>query len=187
MDARVKPAHDGLSDNLGIEDQMAIYTVHEPPEKRRESRRGPERFRFVRDGFYFWALVLAPFWMLWRRLFLVFIGYVLLSVALNVAMHFAQAPDAAKFATQTLLSLLVGLEAGSLRRWTLRRRGWRDLGIVSADNVEAAERRFFDAWEGGSGAVQAAPAAPTSFLATARPLTSSPGVIGLFPEPGTSR
>jgi hypothetical protein len=166
---------------------MAIYTVHEPPEKRRESRRRPERFRFVRDGFHFWAFVLAPFWMLWRRLFLVFIGYVLLSVALNVALYLAQAPGAANFATQALLALLVGLEAGSLQRWTLRRRGWGDVGIVSADNLEAAERRFFDAWEGKSGAARPAPAAPTSFLATARPLTSSPGVIGLFPEPGGSR
>lgn len=168
---------------------MAIYTIHEPPQKRRESRRGLERFRFVRDGFYFWAFLLAPFWMLWRRLFLVFIGYLLLSVVLNVAMHFAQAPDAAKFATQMLLSLLVGLEAGSLQRWTLCRRGWRDLGIVSADNVEAAERRFFDSWEGESAAARTVPAgAPaTSFLATARPLTSSSGVIGLFPEPGGSR
>lgn len=168
---------------------MAIYTVHEPPAKRRESRQGPERFRFVRDGFYFWAFVLAPFWMLWRRLFLVFIGYVLLSAALSAALYFADAPRPAMFAAQALLSLLVGLEAGSLRRWTLRRRGWRDLGVVSAEGVEAAERRFFDAWNGEPSAPGAASTqpAPTSFLAGARPLTSSSGVIGLFPEPGAPR
>ncbi len=45
-----------------------------------------------------------------------------------------------------LVALLVGFEAASLRRWTLTRRGWTDHGVVVADDVEAAERRFFDAW-----------------------------------------
>ena len=30
---------------------------------------------FVRDGFYFWAFLLGPLWMLWRRLWLVLVVY----------------------------------------------------------------------------------------------------------------
>ena len=41
---------------------MAIYTVHKPPMKRTEP--DPERFKFVRDGFYFWAFLLGPVWMM---------------------------------------------------------------------------------------------------------------------------
>ena len=37
----------------------------------RERHADPERFVFVRDGFYFWAFLLGPVWMLWRRLWLV--------------------------------------------------------------------------------------------------------------------
>ena len=33
-----------------------------------------------------------------------------------------------------------------MRRWTLARRGWKNLGVVVGDDLEAAERRFFDAW-----------------------------------------
>ncbi len=41
---------------------------------------------------------------------------------------------------------MIGLEASTLRRFTLRRRGWRNVGVVSGDDLEDAERRFFDAW-----------------------------------------
>ena len=45
-----------------------------------------------------------------------------------------------------LISLLVGLEAGTLRRFTFERRGWENVGIVCRPMLEDAERRFFDAW-----------------------------------------
>ena len=50
-----------------------------------QSTPDPERFVFVRDGFSFWAFLLAPLWMLRARLWLVFVGYVVVAVALQVA------------------------------------------------------------------------------------------------------
>jgi hypothetical protein len=89
------------------------------------------------------------------------------------------------------------MEAGSLMRWTLRRNKWRDAGLVSADSLEAAERRFFDAFARGGGEVAPAPSAPAgpapavsaSFAAPPmrRAAAADPGIVGLFPEPGTSR
>jgi hypothetical protein len=76
-----------------------------------------------------------------------------------------------------LIALLVGIEAASMRRWTLLRRGWRDRGIVIADDLEMAERRFFDSWSAESAMPPPPPYAPVS----------SAGVIGLFPEPGGGR
>jgi hypothetical protein len=174
---------------------MPIYTVHAPSEKRRVERRGPERFRFVRDGFHVWAFLITPVWLLWRRLFLAFIGYVVLSAALATAVIFTGAPRGAVFVAEALFSLLIGFEAGTLQRLSLRMRGWREVGVVSADDLEAAERRFFDSWRAGEQAAAsvppplppASPPPPSSFLAAGRPLSSSPGVIGLFPEPGGSR
>ena len=49
---------------------MPTYTVHQPPPRQGEAARAPERFVFVRDGFHFWAFVLAPFWLLRYRLWL---------------------------------------------------------------------------------------------------------------------
>jgi hypothetical protein len=55
---------------------MPTFTVHEPPPLKSESVTSPERFVFVRDGFYFWAFVLAPLWLLVRRLWLAFVIFV---------------------------------------------------------------------------------------------------------------
>jgi hypothetical protein len=167
---------------------MKIYTVHQPPERWREARRGPERFAFVRDGFHFWAFLLGPLWMLWRRLFLVFLGYIVVSALLAAALYFSNAPSDAKTAAHVALAILVGLEAGSLRRWTLRRRGWREVGVVSADGQEAAERRFFDQWDGDADTRSSVPpAAPGGPLPAMRRPTAPPEVVGLFPEPGMPR
>ena len=175
---------------------MPIYTVHEPPAKRRESRRGPENFRFVRDGFHWWAFLLTPLWLLVKRLWLVLLAYLILSAALSFGLHRLGVPQNAVFLVEVLLSLLIGMEAGSLTRWTLRRNKWRDAGLVSADSLEAAERRFFDAFARGeampptpSAPAGPAPATSASFAAPPmrRPAASDPGIVGLFPEPGTSR
>ncbi|MBX6426083.1 MAG: DUF2628 domain-containing protein [Variibacter sp.] len=163
---------------------MAIFTVHQPPEHWPEARRGPERFVFVRDGFHLWAFLFAPFWMLYRRLYLVFIGYAVVAVALNIALLFAHASGRATFLAHALLALLVGLEAGTLRRWTLQRRGWREVGIVSAEDREVAERRFFARW---SAEHEGQPSAAVSAPGPMRRPASASDVIGLFPEPGAPR
>ncbi|HET9903675.1 MAG TPA: DUF2628 domain-containing protein [Xanthobacteraceae bacterium] len=165
---------------------MKIYTVHQPPERWREARRGPERFAFVRDGFHFWAFLLGPLWMLWHRLVLVLIGYLVLLVGLSVGLSAAGASSGAAFTAQLLLAILVGLEAPTLRRFTLRRRGWREVGVVSADDREAAERRFFDQWEREAGPASAPPSSLGPLPPVRRPAAPTEA-LGLFPEPGASR
>ena len=168
---------------------MAVYTVHQPPLRRHESLPAPERFAFVRDGFHFWAFVLGPLWMLRYRMWLVLIGYVAVFAALQFALHFLGASDTIKAIAGLLLDVLVGIEAGTLRRFTLGRRGWRNVGVVVGDDVEMAERRFFDAWVNGSSSkpesvlTSSPPAVPPSY----RLAPASPEIIGLFPEPGASR
>ena len=76
-------------------------------------------------------------------------------------------------------ALLVGFEAATLRRYGLTRRGWKILGVVVGDDLESAERRFFDAWVVGRVPLPA----PTPGVGPAAPAPSGP-IIGLFPEPG---
>ena len=162
---------------------MAVYTVHEPLPRKDEAFANPERFAFVRDGFYFWAFLLGPLWMLWRRLWLVTLLYFALSAALQGGLWALNGTGGVKFFVWFLLALLVGFEAGSLRRWTLTRRGWRNLGVVVGDDVETAERRFFAAWSPQSAPV-VAPAAhsPRTFTRA-----GDNQIIGLFPHSGAPR
>jgi len=168
---------------------MPTFTVHEPRPRKGESAASPERFVFVRDGFYFWAFALPPLWLLARRLWLVFVLYLLAVIAINVALYFLNAPSLARLSVSFLTSLLIGFEAGTLWRWTLARRKAKTVGVVVAEDLEMAERRFFAAW-GERQTPQSAPAKsePPQFSAPVRrgPPTGS-DVIGLFPEPGGSR
>ncbi len=172
---------------------MPVYTVHQPPLKKYEGVPDPERFAFVRDGFGFWAFVLGPLWMLRHRMWLVLLGYIVVAVLLQVALRRFGAPDGASAFAGLMLALLVGLEAGTSRRFTLGRRKWKNLGVIVGDDRESAERRFFDSWVRGETLAPHAPTESTVARASApgSPMPShpapAPDVIGLFPEPGARR
>jgi hypothetical protein len=124
---------------------MAVYTVHEPPPRRYETEADPERFTFVRDGFSFWAFLLGPLWMIWHRMWLVLLGYVVTIAALTGLVRLLNLSDLVAVTIGLLLALLIGFEAATLRRFTLARRRWHNVGVIVGDDVELAERRFFDA------------------------------------------
>jgi hypothetical protein len=159
---------------------MTTFTVHEPLPRKSEDVAPPERFAFVRDGFYFWALVLGPVWMLYHRLWLVFVMYMVGIAGLQAGLWALGASALVKFTVSLLIALLVGFEAGSLRRWSLRR--WINRGIVVAHNREAAEHRFFDRWNVQAPAsVSREPPPPPP--PPAHVPTSDHDIIGLFPQP----
>jgi Protein of unknown function (DUF2628) len=165
---------------------MAAYTVFEPPPRGDQTKADPVRFRFVRDGFSWGAFLLGPLWMIRRRLWLVLLGYVVLIAALVVASaRLAGIGDLPGFVA-VLVALLLGLEGSTLIRWTLRRRRWKELGIVVGKNREEAEYRFFNDWVAhGAGHPEPPPAPPGAPLPSGR--SYAPDVVGLFPEPGGSR
>jgi hypothetical protein len=169
---------------------MPIYTIHEPPLRTAGASADPVRFVFVRDGFYVWAFLLTPFWMLWHRLWLVLVSYVVLLALFDGLLRFAGASAGVIALVGILISLLIGLEAGPLRRFTLRRRRWRNAGLVSGYDLEDAERRFFDTWVRRAPSRNdwsSAPTPPPFGAAVAAHTADASGVIGLFPEPGAQR
>jgi hypothetical protein len=151
--------------------------------RKRETSVDPERLVFVRDGFHFWAFLLAPFWLLWHRLWLALVLWVVVFGVAEIGLRYAGVRGSAHVAVLALIALLVGLEASSLRRWTLVLHGWKNIGIVVGDNLESAERRFLAEWIENTSAPAAArasaPGAPMRM-----PADRAPEVIGLFPEPG---
>jgi len=116
---------------------VAVYVVMEPP-KRADAV-------LVRDGFHLFGFLTPPIWLLWHRLWIEAI------VAFAVAMVLAVVGEVAGLGfAGTLLSLLVsvyvGIEGAALRIAALRRRGWREWGVVEADSFDDAEARYlFDA------------------------------------------
>src|SRR6266446_3253730 len=125
---------------------MAVYTAHEPPPKRDGEPPAPERFVFVRDGFSFWAFLFGPLWMLRHRMWLGFFGFVAVAASLEFAIRLLGLSGDVSVVVGLLLALLIGFEAGTLRRFTLARRKWTNIGVIVGDDRESAERRFFDIW-----------------------------------------
>ena len=72
---------------------MPTYTVHAPqPGWTNDASRAPEQFVFVRDGFHFWAFVLAPLWLLLHRLWLALLIYVVGYGVLSFGFAFGWCP-----------------------------------------------------------------------------------------------
>jgi len=178
---------------------MPVYTVHAPV----AAQGGPrtmdtttDKYVFVRDGFYFWAMVAPVIWMLYHRLWLALIGYIALTVAMGFVLSRLGVGSGAAFIAFGLLAILVGLEAASLRRRKFSGRKWRQLDVVVADDEEAAERRFFDRH---ASQLAPAPASPQAWADRGPQQPSSPApyqpqtassandIIGLFPQPGAPR
>lgn len=148
----------------------------------------PERFLFVRDGFHFWAFVLAPLWLLLHRLWLALLIYVVGYGALSFGFAFAGVSSNIQLIVALLIALLMGFEASSIWRWTLNRRGWATLGFVVAEDAEMAERRFFAEWQKHAADAPSVTATEPKYSAPVRRGPPSPSdVIGLFPEPGGQR
>jgi hypothetical protein len=168
---------------------MPIYTVHEPPLRSGAVAPDPERFVFVRDGFNFWAFLITPLWLLWRRLWVVLLIYLVVIFGVEQAMHYAGVAAAGRSLVMLLISFLIGLEASTLRRFTLARRGWRNVGLVSGTNMEAAERRFFNDWAATGQGRSSGPGGnlPPRLPLSPTPTFHTPPIVGLFPEPGASR
>ncbi len=163
---------------------MAAYSVFAPP-LAHDGVDGGERFKFVRDGFSWPAFILGPIWMLFHRLVLVLIVWLVIVFALGLAMRLLGVPSGTAAVVFFLFALLIGLEGSSLQSWTLQRRGWREIGIVVADELEAAERRFFNELRDRD---------PVGFgtsmqgrLAMLDRAQGGADVIGLFPEPRGNR
>ena len=125
---------------------MQTFTVHEPADPSADRVDRAERLVFVRDGFSWVAALFAPIWLLAYRLWWALLGYIIIAGGLQflkLAAPFDQRwIGLALFA----LNLLVGLEADTLRRWALDRRGWRVLGSVTGRSAAECERRFFELW-----------------------------------------
>ena len=170
---------------------MPVYTVHAPKSLVSKNsgddlRAAPEKVVFVRDGFYVWAFLLGFLWIIRHRLWLVLLGYIVVQIAAEVALQMSRAPAIAHFVVMGVIALFLGAEAGSLRRWTLSRRKWRQIGLVAADSEEAAAQRFFERL---SAAGIAAATRPVTAAKMPMPHSSiaMPDAAGFFPMPGGSR
>lgn len=185
---------------------MTTFTVHEALIPPRELGRRADDIVFIKEGFSWWAFVAPLPWLLYQRLWLEAVAYVVVAILLAAAV---MATPGGQMSTQIvflLLNILIGFEANDLRRWAMERNGRNLVAMVVGRSFDECERRFFEAWlpfarqdqarrwsnppaGGGGGAGQssitARPADEAGAMPVARvtPRAGRDGIIG-FPGEG---
>jgi hypothetical protein len=137
-----------------------------------------EDAELVKDGFVWGAFFFTFLWFFWNRLWIA--GLIVLAAIVGLAslLQALRVHTAPAFVAEILLAILIGLEANSLRRWTLRRRK-PAVDVVTASDRKEAEVKAFARWLASADRRPAfSPARP----AAAAPYRRAEPVIGLFPD-----
>jgi hypothetical protein len=152
---------------------MARYVVMEQPEAGSD-----DDPLFVRDGFHLLAFVVPIVWFAWHGLWIEAIAALAVTLVLSALGTFGLLAGAATW-VGLLAALYFGLEAANLRIAALRRRGWREWGVVEADSRAEAETRQ------AAEIADPAEAAPPPRPLPAKPSTADHGpALGMFGYPG---
>ena len=157
---------------------MPLYTVLAPPAG--AGRPEPMDYVFVKDGVSWPALFIPELWLLFRRMWVVLLVYLAVLLLALATGRLVGGPLSPAFLT--LAHLWFALEGNELRRWTLRRRGYRLVDVVQGGRLADAEMRFF------LGLERAGASPPPAKPAITPPAVDEAGdVVGLFPTPGGGR
>jgi hypothetical protein len=160
---------------------MRAYTVHAPPGEPAL----PEEFLFVKDGFSWPALFVPVLWVIWHRMWLALVWYVVF--VLVVAWTGRLGSENLATFVAILGAILFALEANNLRRLALEGRGWSEVGAAFGQRYEEAETRFFAGWderdERPREISEGEAIARAAYPPQARAHGADEPILGLFPEP----
>ncbi len=161
---------------------MTTYTLHLPRDARPGDPSALDEAELVRDAFSWGAFFFTFLWFFVHRLWLAGLGVLLVVIVFSGALALLDVHPTAAVLAQLLLQALIGLEANSLRRWTLARHELPAVDAVTAASEDEAEAKAFARWLEPRPALPRNPA-PAPALSTRR----SEPVIGLFPDAERTR
>ena len=158
---------------------MTTFTLHLPRDARPGDPTALDESELVKDAFSWGAFFFTFLWFFFHRLWLAGIGVLILVLAFGGLMALLDVHPLARTIAQVLLQSLIGLEANSLRRWTLTRHGRPAVDTVTAADQDEAEAKAFARWLEAK--PTSLPRTPVSAPILSTPRRSEP-VIGLFPD-----
>jgi hypothetical protein len=119
---------------------MRLYSVH----LRRHGLDPDRDLVLVKEGFSWPAFLLSFLWALWHRLWLAAAVIFAAHAALAGAVVLLGANPVAEIGFSLGLGAVVGYVANDLRRRKLSKWGFAFTGVVVADDVDSALRRYLD-------------------------------------------
>ena len=116
---------------------MAIYSVHSRPGAPAEDS------IFVKEGFAWAAFFFTLLWALWHRMWIVAAVAFSATAAIVAAVSWLAQGDLPVNLASLAVSFILGFEGNDLRRWSLARRGYREIAMAAGRDLDEAELRFF--------------------------------------------
>jgi hypothetical protein len=116
---------------------MAWFTAHSKDGK------SADDVVFLREGFSWWALLFPLLWLAFKGMWIVLViafAAQFLIWAIAEALGFG---EAMRLIFSLTINLILGFQGNELLRWTYERRGFREVGLIEAPDLEEAEYRFF--------------------------------------------
>ena len=148
--------------------------------------------RFVKEGISWAALFLSPVWLIYHRMWLVLLGALVMYGIAEFTADAVGLDPASSFSLMLIINVILALEGNNLRRWTLGRAGFKEIGVVTGRSLEHCERRFFESLLDPNKKIpqrqdldpaQNTPDIQNALSALRPAMPESEAVVGLFPEP----
>ena len=122
---------------------MRVYTAYE---KAGPAGQGSDSdVILVLEGGSYKAMFFPLIWPLFHGMWHVLAGQLLMIAGLILAAILVPNGDGIVIVVAVVLTVLMGLHANDMRRWTLRLKGFSFTGIVAGTDEADAERRLFTA------------------------------------------
>lgn len=125
---------------------MRSFTVHRRIRSIGDIDTEADGTLFLREGFAWLALLVPVLWLLYHRMWLVLLGFLVALGAVNVGLALIDAQGWAHGLAVGLIQLIFAGEAQNLRRWTLARNGYEFVGVILGRTRTEAETRYFRGW-----------------------------------------
>ena len=140
----------------------------------------PDDAFFIKEGPAWPALFIPVLWALWNQLWLVTVGIIALELVVAGIGQATSLPASTMVPISLLVNLLIALEGNELRRWTLERRGYGLVGLVTAPSPYEAELIYVERLLSEKQPEKRTPSAVPAGLR----LAASPADNSLFPASG---
>lgn len=103
---------------------------------------GADSIIAVKEGFSFWALVFNIFWALWHRAWVLAAVFLAWNItkAMLIEKGFVNTTGASLM--DVVVILYLAFEAADYYAESLKRRGFKEKGIVLAENADAARMEY---------------------------------------------
>ena len=124
---------------------MKIFSVHHKSTEPALILSEGLETRFVKEGISWTAVFFTPLWLFFHRMWLVLFATLVLYAIAIIAAEAVGLDAGPALSLVLVVNIIIALEGNNLRRWTLKRAGYQEIGVVTGRSLEHVKDGFLKA------------------------------------------